>query len=103
MSKHAWGRTFVITVLGAVLAGGCATCMEKKVSLDQVPAATKAAIEQETAGGVIKAIEKKQCCGNAAYEVEYRKDGRKVEVMFAADGTVMTCREHGDKCQKCGK
>ena len=79
------------------------TFMEKRVSLDQVPAVAKAAIEKETAGGTIKEIEQKQCCGKAAYEVEYRKDGRKVEVMFAEDGTIMTCCKHGDKCQKCGK
>ena len=103
MNKFAWVRMFVVVVLGAFLAGGCATFMEKRVSLDQVPSVAKAAIEKETAGGTIKEIEERQCCGKAAYEVEYRKDGRKVEVMFAADGTVMTCREHGDKCQKCGK
>ena len=105
MNKLAWVRTNAVVVLGALIVSGCCTSMwkEKKVSLDQVPAVTKAAIEKETVGGTIKEIEKEQCCGKAAYEVEYVKDGRKIEVKFAEDGTIMTCCRHGDKCQKCGK
>ena len=99
MSKLAWVKMCVVVIIGAFIVSGCSTFMEKKVSLNQVPVAVKVAIEKETAGGTVKEIEKKQCCGKAAYEVEYRKDGRKVEVMFAADGTIMT----SGKCPKCGK
>jgi hypothetical protein len=105
MSKLAGFRLSVVTVLGAFIVSGCCTsmCREKGVSLDQVPAATRAAIEKETAGGTIKEIEKKQCRDKTCYDVEYRKDGRKVEVKFAEDGTIVTCCQHGAKCQKCGK
>ena len=101
MSKLAWVKMCVVAVLGAFIVSGCATSMgrDKDVSINQLPTAVKVAVQNETAGGTIKEIEKKQCCGNAAYKVEYRKDGRKVEVVFAEDGTIMT----GGKCPKCGK
>jgi hypothetical protein len=103
MNRCAWGKMFVAAVLGALVASGCATLMETEVSLDQVPAAAKAAIEKETAGGVVREIEKERCCGQVAYDVDYVKDGRKIEVKFAEDGTVMKCGEHDGSCGKCGK
>jgi hypothetical protein len=100
MSKRTCMRMFVVVLLSVFVGAGCAMFMENEISLDKVPAAAKAAIEKETAGGTIKEIEKKKCCGKVAYEVEYMKDGRKVEVKFTEDGSVMKCCEHGDKAEK---
>jgi hypothetical protein len=100
MSKDTCMRMFVVVLLSVFVGAGCAMLMETEVTLDKVPAAAKAAIEKETAGATIKEIEKKQCCGKVAYEVEYVKDGRKVEVKFMEDGSVMKCCEHGKKADE---
>ena len=102
MSKYECVRIVAGVFVGIALATGCVTVSEKKVGLDQVPPAVKAAIEKEMAGGTLKEIETEGRCGKTTYEVEYVKDGRKVEVKFAEDGNVMTCGGHGDKC-KCEK
>ena len=93
-------RMFVVVLLSAFVGAGCAMFMENEISLDKVPAAAKAAIEKETAGATIREIEKEKHHGKVSYEVEYVKDGRKVEVRFAEDGSVMKCGEHGDKAKK---
>jgi hypothetical protein len=100
-------KALAALVLGVFFAAGCFTVREKetKVGLDQVPPAVKAAIEKEVAGGTLQEIEMEKCCGGAVYEVEYVRDGRKTEVKFAADGTVMKCCHRGEKScprsQKC--
>jgi hypothetical protein len=66
---------------------------EQKVSLAQVPAPVRAAIEKQTAGGKIKSIEKEEKDGKAIYDVEATVQGRDVEYDLAADGTVLTSEQ----------
>jgi hypothetical protein len=86
MSRRAWLTGCVAVVLGAFCAVICARAAEETVTLDQVPAAVKAAIEKKTVGGKIAKIEKDAYEGKTVYEVEYVKDGKELEAAFTADG-----------------
>ena len=70
---------FGVFTVDTVLAGSVTASHEegKKADLAQVPAAVKAAIEKETAGGTIKETVKKEVDGKTCYAVEYVKDGMK--------------------------
>lgn len=59
---------------------------EEKVTIDQVPAKVKEAIEKQVKDGKIKEIERKGEGDKAIYEVEYKKDGKKAELCFTAEG-----------------
>ena len=68
----------------------------ENLTLDKVPAAVKATIEKETAGGTIKSIEKETEEGKVVYECTYKdKDGAKHAIEIAEDGKVLE-REAGD-------
>ncbi len=62
---------------------------EVKVSLDQVPAAVKAAIEKESQGSEVKEIEKETEDGKTVYSVEFLKGKEKSEIEVAEDGKVL--------------
>ena len=59
---------------------------ETDVSITQVPAAVRAAIEKVTIGSTIKSIEKIERNGKTTYEVEYVKEGKEIEAYFSEDG-----------------
>jgi uncharacterized membrane protein YkoI len=48
-----------------------------KVTIDQVPAVVRAAIERETRGGRVHEIERETKHGARVYEVEFIRDNRK--------------------------
>lgn len=86
----------VIVLVGAGLAlciGAVATQQlaedEKGVSIEQVPAAVRAALLAQAQGGAIEEIEMETENGQAVYEAEMTIDGKEVEVKVAADGTVL--------------
>ncbi len=88
--------TLVIVLAGAGIAlciGAVATQQlgedEISVSIDQVPAAVKAALLAEAQGGTINEIEMETENGQAVYEADVVLDGKEVEVKVAADGTVL--------------
>ena len=60
---------------------------ETDVSIAQVPAAVRAAIEKVTIGSTIKSIEKIERNGKMTYEVEYVKEGKEMKAYFSEDGT----------------
>jgi uncharacterized membrane protein YkoI len=62
---------------------------EEEVTLDQVPAAVKAAILKESAGGKITEIERETENGKTVYEAEFLLDGKEVEIQIAPDGTLL--------------
>ena len=62
---------------------------EEKVSLEQTPAAVKAAIQKEAGAGKIIEIEREMKGGKEVYEAEILIDGQKYEIKIAADGTVL--------------
>ena len=88
MSRLIFACVVVILLLGP-LATSCALFGKKEtvVTIDQVPAAVRTAIEKTTAGSAIKSIEKIDRNGKVTYEVEYTKDGKDLDAYFAEDGT----------------
>ena len=82
-------RFSTIVLLSAFLAGGCSFFDKKEtvVTISQVPAPVKIAIEKVTAGSKIKSIEKIERGGKVTYEVEYIRDGKELDAYFTEDGT----------------
>ena len=78
---------------------------EVKVTIDQVPAAVKATLEKETAGGTIKEISKDTEDGKTVYEADVTIDGKDLEIKIAEDGTLISKKadenkDEGDKGDK---
>jgi uncharacterized membrane protein YkoI len=92
-------QTVVAVVLIVGLSGcKCPWCQKKEapaqaVTLADVPAPAKAAIEKLMAGGEIAKIEKEGEGGKAIYDVEGKSQGKNVEFDVAADGTVLSREE----------
>jgi hypothetical protein len=88
MSNLIFASVVVMLLLGP-LATSCALFGKKEtvVTIDQVPAPVRTAIEKSTAGSAIKSIEKIERNGKVTYEVEYTKDGKELDAYFAEDGT----------------
>lgn len=63
---------------------------EEEVTLDQVPAAVKATILKEAAGGKITEIERETKKGKTIYEAEFILDGDEIEIKVAPDGTLLS-------------
>jgi len=62
---------------------------EEQVTLDQVPAAVKATILKESAGGKITEIERETKDGKTVYEAEFLLNGNEIEIKVAPDGTLL--------------
>ena len=62
---------------------------EEKVTLEQVPAAVKATILKESAGGKITEIERETKDGRTVYEAEFLRNGQEIEIKIAPDGTLL--------------
>lgn len=82
---------FVAALLAFPLAGLAA---EKKkaethVKMDQLPAAVRATIEKEAAGGKVEEVEKETEHGATFYEAEIVKKGKESYVHVAEDGKVL--------------
>jgi uncharacterized membrane protein YkoI len=100
-----WHRVIqsVVVVLLVVGLCGCCKCLRKQgekkeapaqvVTLTDVPAPARAAIEKLTAGGQIRKIEKAEEAGKTVYDVEATVQGKDVEYDIAADGKILTSEE----------
>jgi uncharacterized membrane protein YkoI len=66
---------------------------EETVTLEQVPAAVKATILKESAGGEIKEIEVETERGKTFYEAEFVRNGKTIEIKVAPDGTLLETEE----------
>jgi len=75
---------------------------EKKVSLNELPDAVKAAILKEAEGGTIKKIESDTENGKTIYEAEVVINEKTVEIKVAADGTLLSkeAEEDNDEADK---
>ena len=62
---------------------------DERVTLDQVPAAVRATIERESAGGKVEEIEREADDGKTVYEVEIEKDDKEIEIHVAEDGKIL--------------
>jgi uncharacterized membrane protein YkoI len=80
----------LILVLSGLLASSCGLwSKETKMTMGELPAPVRTAVQKVTAGSTITEIEKNESGGKATYEVEYRKDGKEYETHFAEDGTIV--------------
>ena len=84
--------TAIITL--AALIGSCSLWRkETKVTMADLPAPVRTAVQKTTAGSTVTQIEKIESGGKVTYEVEYRKAGQDHETYFAEDGTIVKALE----------
>ena len=87
-------------LIGLLVAAGLALCIgavatqqtaqeEREVSIDQVPAAVKAAILAQAGTGTIEEVELGNENGQIIYEADVIIDGQEVEIKVAPDGTLL--------------
>ena len=77
------GRDLMIDGSGAVLS------VEEEVTLDSIPAAAKAAIEKQAAGGKITKVETLTKGKTVTYEAAVVRKGKTSEIAVAADGSAV--------------
>ncbi len=77
------------TVVGLLLFATVATADEKKIPLDQVPAAVMKAIKNRFPGADVSSVEKEKEDGQVMYDVELKHKGRKYEMDIKDDGTIV--------------
>lgn len=94
-------RLMLLGVLGAGLVGAftltawaAEEAKEEKVSIDQVPAAVKAAILKE--GGKVEDIAREADGGKTIYEADVIKDGKEIELRVGEDGKLVSRKIEGD-------
>ncbi len=68
-------------------AAGVVIDIEEEVPLDSIPAAAKAAIEKQVAGGKIRKVETVTKGNTLTYEAAVTINGKKSEIAVAADGS----------------
>lgn len=89
-----------MTIIGLVAGFGLALCIgavatqqildkDTEVSIDQLPDAVKATLETQANSGVINEIEIEKEDGQTVYEAEVLIDGAEVDILIAADGTLL--------------
>ena len=92
-----------ISILTAALALGLILpaliyAKEEKVKLGDCPEAVQKAIKEKANGGKIVEVEKEtKKDGTIVYEAEIKKDGKEIEVVVAADGTLLKVEEEDDE------
>ncbi len=99
-------RLLVLAVAGTVVLGlidagvalaGKGKKQERKVTIDQVPAAVKATILKEAGENKIAEIEEISVGGAVAfYEAEWKADGKETEIKVAPDGTLLKKKVEAD-------
>lgn len=67
-----------------------------QVSLDQLPPAVQATLNQQAQGGTIGEIEKEDEDGAVVYEAEITKDGAEYDVKVAEDGSLINPKADND-------
>jgi uncharacterized membrane protein YkoI len=83
----------LVLALGAVAAENEPADKPQTVTLADLPAPARAAVEKWLAGGTIKNIEKEVEDGKIVYDVEATVKGKHAEADVAADGTVLSTEE----------
>ena len=87
MRKLYWAvGALVLVVLGIGIVGITAVLADEEVSLEQVPAAVRAAIEKHAGQGEIVKIERETEDGRVVYEAEVIVNGKEVEFQVSATG-----------------
>lgn len=79
-----------ISFFGMFIVTSCSLSKkETRVTMAEVPAPVRTAMQKVTAGSTVMKIEKIESGGKVTYEVEYRKDGKDHETYFAEDGAIL--------------
>ena len=87
----------VVLTLGLVLPA-LIYAKEEKVKLADCPEAVQKTIKEKANGGKIVEVEKEtKKDGTVVYEAEIKKDGKEIEVVVAADGTLIKVEEEDDE------
>jgi hypothetical protein len=76
---------------------------EEKVKADQIPAAAKATLDQQTAGAKVKKYEKETRDGKVVYiaEVKGKEKGQEIEYVVSEDGKLLATEvDEKDKDEK---
>ena len=73
---------------------------EEKVKIDNVPAAVRTTIDEQTKGGVVEDIAKESEDGKTVYEVDAKMDGKDYEIKIAADGKLISKKLDEDEDEK---
>ena len=62
---------------------------EQVVTIDQIPAPVRTVIQRESAGGVVKEIQKETKEGKIKYDADIVKSGQKIGLKIAEDGSIL--------------
>ncbi len=89
-------RLLITAALAASVMFGQANAAEKELSKHQVPKAVLEAFEKAYPNAKGVEFEKETFEGKAAYEVEYKENGKEYEVMYSAEGSLVQKEEEID-------
>ncbi|GAB4321219.1 MAG: hypothetical protein Kow0059_15820 [Candidatus Sumerlaeia bacterium] len=78
---------------GAPAGGGAMGGEEKKVTLEELPAPVKEALQKAAIGGQIMEIEAEEEDGQMVYEAEVVQGSKSMEIEFGADGKILEKKE----------
>ena len=90
MKTQFWITTILTTFL---IAFGLANTSAKEVSKHEVPKAVLEAFEKAYPNAKEVEFEKEIFEGKAAYEVEYKENGREYEILYNSDGVILQIEE----------
>lgn len=88
--------SIMAALAAACLLTGPANAGEKELGRHQVPKAVLEAFEKAQPGAKGVEYEREEFEGKAAYEAEYKVDGKEYEFLYAADGTLLRKDEEID-------
>ncbi len=86
-------QLLMTAALAASVMLGEANAGEKELTKHQVPKAVLEAFEKAYPNAKGVEFEKEMFEGKAAYEVEYKEDGKEYEVMYNAEGSLVQKEE----------
>lgn len=67
--------------------------MEKRITMNQLPAVVRAAVKEHSRGAKIRGLAKETAGGENFYEVELIVEGHHKDIIFDAKGNVVTIEE----------
>ncbi|MBX3616828.1 PepSY domain-containing protein [Nitrosomonas sp.] len=85
--------SFVALLVVVLLTFNSVNAAEEKVSKDQVPKAVLEAFEKAYPNAKEVEFEKEMIEGKAAYEVEYKENGKEYEILYDSEGVVLQKEE----------
>jgi uncharacterized membrane protein YkoI len=94
MSKSVRERVGIlglVTIVG--LFASVAAAKEKRITMDDLPSAVRAAAQKMTAGGDVRRVDVEQEDGRDEYSVEAKVSGKTKEFTFSADGILVAEEE----------